>query len=387
MRFLKFNSRSLTLISILLMAAFIGTSVMGATSVQAATTPVAPVGDGTSVSVAYTIYKDGSGYTCAKSSATGSIDFRNTNSKWVIQKTIDKLSGGYILINAGTYDISQTIYTNKVSIIGQGNSTVLKATTGCSGAVIRVCNDYWTLDNRYMSSPPNGITIANLAVDGNRAVRTSGLLEGVAFLSATNSKMVRLYVHDLIGGQGLYMSNSQYCTISRCQTVNIGDNSAAHYGSGIAFGTASNVKTASSHITIDRCYISGATMSSIDLEPANNVAITNCVFRNAMTWKGYYTPVITMYQVSGYVQNNYVTVSGCNVNGGFNEFVVFTPSSHSVVKNNVVTYTRGSCTAIYATNSNNNVITGNVIKTSSSQPIHLVGCSSCTVSGNTILAR
>ena len=132
MRFLKFNGRSLTLISILLMAAFIGTSVMGAASVQAATTPVAPVGDGTSVSVAYTIYKDASGYTCAKSSATGSIDFRDTNSKWVIQKAIDKLSGGYILINAGTYDIPQTIYTNKVSIIGQGNSTILKATTGCS---------------------------------------------------------------------------------------------------------------------------------------------------------------------------------------------------------------------------------------------------------------
>ena len=184
------------------------------------------------------------------------------------------------------------------------------------------------------------------------------------------------------------MSNSQYCTISRCQTVNIGDNSAANYGSGIAFGMASTIKTASSHITIDRCYISKASMSSIDLEPANNVVITNCVFRNATTWKELLQS--GDHDVSGIRlrPNDYITVSGCNVYGAFNEFIVLTPSSHSSVKNNVVTYTAGSCTPIYATNSQyDNVITGNRLTTSSSQPIHLVSCSSCTVSGNTILAR
>jgi hypothetical protein len=360
---------------------------MGAMSVQAATAPVAPVGDGTSVSVAYTIYKDSSGYTCAKNSATTAIDFRSTNSKLVIQKAIDKLSGGYILIKSGTYDITQTIYTNKVSIIGEGNGTILKANTACSGAIIRVCNDYWTLDNRYMSARPTGITIGNMQIDGNRAVRTNGLMEGVGFISADNSRILRVYVHDVIGGQGLYMSNSQYCSISDCQIYNIGDNTAAHYGSGIAFGTASPTKVASSHITIDNVYISKASMSSIDLEPANNVVITNCVFRDAATWKGYNNPVITEYRVSGYAANDYITVSGCNSNGAFNEFIVLTPSSHSVIKNNAVTQTQGSCTSIYSTNSQYNTITGNVIKTGSSRPIQLVSCSSCTVASNTIIAR
>jgi parallel beta-helix repeat protein len=375
-----FKNRSLTFLTIMFVGALIGTSVLGAMPAQATS---APVGDGTTVSVAYTIYKDSSGYTCAKNSANGAIDYRNTNSKYVIQKAIDKLSGGYILIKAGTYAITQTIYTNKVSIIGEGNATILKASGNVGGGIIKVTDGYWTLDYRLMSSRPNGITIGNMQING----LGGGSMKGVAFIDCTNSKMVRLYVHDILACQGLYMSNSQHCSISRCQIANVGDNTAAHYGSGIAFGEASRTKVASSYITIDRCLISKTSMSSIDLEPANHVTITNCVFRTATAWKGYNNPVITEYRVSGYAANDYITVSGCNSNGAFNEFIVLTPSSHSVVKNNVIVQTQGSCTPIYATNSQYDTITGNRITTASSQPIHLVGCSSCTVSGNTIIRR
>jgi parallel beta-helix repeat protein len=249
--------------------------------------------------------------------------------------------------------------------------------------MIKVTDNYWTLDYRHMTSRPNGITIGNMQING----LGGGSMKGVAFIDCLNSKMVRLYVHDILACQGLYMSNSQYCSISRCQIYNVGDNTAAHYGSGIAFGEASQTKVASSYITIDNCLISKTSMSSIDLEPANHVTITNCVFREAAMWKNYYNPVITEYRVSGYAPNDYITVSGCNANGGFNEFIVLTPSSHSVVKNNVIIQTRGSCTPIYVLNSQYDTITGNKITTSSSQPIHLVGCSSCTVSGNTIIKR
>jgi hypothetical protein len=380
MTFFKLKGRSLTLLTILFVGAFIGTSFIGAMPVQALS---APVGDGSSVSVAYTISKDSSGYTVAKNSATGAIDFRSTNSKYVIQKAIDKLSGGYILIKAGTYSITQTIYTNKVSIIGEGNRTILDSSSSCYGAVIRVCNDYWTLDYKYMSARPNGITIGNLQIDGNKA---SGgkQIEGVGFIDCLNSKMVRIYVHDVLAGQGLYMSNSQYCSISHCQIANIGDNTAAHYGSGIAFGEASRTKVASSHITIDSCLISGATMSSIDLEPANNVAITNCVFTDAKTWKGYRTPVITEYNIYGCAICDYITVSGCTVKGTFSEFVILSPSSHSGVKNNHVSLTTGTVPAIYSINSHSNTITGNVIKCYSNNPIQLKSCTGCTVASNTI---
>jgi hypothetical protein len=375
------KGRSLTFLTIMFVGALIGTSVLGAVPVQAAT---ASVGDGTSVSVAYTIYKDGSGYTCAKSSSTGAIDYRNTNSKWVIQKALDKLSGGAILIKAGSYVITQTIYTNKVSIIGEGNATVLEAGSTCYGAVIRVCDDYWTLDYRYMSARPNGVTIGNLQIDGNRASGGQHL-EGVGFIDCLNSRIVKVYAHDIIGGQGLYMSNSQYCSISDCVIDNIGDNTAAHYGSGIAFGEASRTKVASAYITIDNVRITRASMSSIDLEPANHVTITNSVFRDATTWKNYRTPVITEYNIYGYAACDYITVTGCVVYGAFNEFIILSPSSHSVVKNNQVSLTTGTTTAIYSTSSHENVITGNVIKTYSSNPIVLKSCTSCTVSGNTIL--
>jgi hypothetical protein len=370
----------LTLLTFLLVGAFIGTSVMGAMSVQAAT---APVGDGSNVSVAYTISKDSSGYTIAKNSATGATDFRNSNSRTVIQQAVDRLSSGYVLIKAGSYVITQTIYTDKVSIIGEGNGTLLESGSSCYGAVIRVTNDYWTLDNRYMSARPNGITIGNLQIDGN-AGSGGKQIEGAGFINCLNSKMVRIYVHDVLAGQGLYMSNSQYCSISDCQIANVGDNTAAHYGSGIAFGEASSSKVASSHITIDNCLISGATMSSIDLEPANNVAITNCVFTDAKSWKNYRTPVITEYNIYGYALCDYITVAGCTVNGAFNEFVILSPSSNSMVKNNHVSLTTGTTPAIYSINSHSNTITGNVIKCYSNNPIQLKGCSSCTVGSNAI---
>jgi len=353
--FFKSKGRSLTLLTFLLVGAFIGTSVMGAMSVQAAT---APVGDGSNVSVAYTISKDSSGYTIAKNSATGATDFRNSNSRTVIQQAVDRLSSGYVLIKAGSYVITQTIYTDKVSIIGEGNGTLLESGSSCYGAVIRVTNDYWTLDNRYMSARPNGITIGNLQIDGN-AGSGGKQIEGAGFINCLNSKMVRIYVHDVLAGQGLYMSNSQYCSISDCQIANVGDNTAAHYGSGIAFGEASSSKVASSHITIDNCLISGATMSSIDLEPANNVAITNCVFTDAKSWKNYRTPVITEYNIYGYALCDYITVAGCTVNGAFNEFVILSPSSNSMVKNNHVSLTTGTTPAIYSINSHSNTITGN----------------------------
>ena len=125
-------------------------------------------------------------------------------------------------------------------------------------------------------------------------------------------------------------------------------------------------------------------MSSIDLEPANNVAITNCVFTDAKTWKGYRTPVVTEYNINGYALCDYITVNGCTVNGAFNEFVILSPSSHSEVRNNHVSLTTGTTPAIYSINSHSNTITGNVIKCYSSNPIQLKSCTGCTVGSNTI---
>ena len=94
MRFFKFNERSLTFFTIMCVGALIATSLGMGISVQAANTSTVPLGDATYVSVAYTISKDSSGYTCATNSTTGAIDFQDTNSRTVIQEAIDCLPGG-----------------------------------------------------------------------------------------------------------------------------------------------------------------------------------------------------------------------------------------------------------------------------------------------------
>ncbi len=374
MKKFRLGSRSLTFFAILFVGAMIGTSFIGAVPSEAATS-----------TIAYTVYKDSSGYTCAKNAATGVVDIRSTTSYLVIQKAVDKSSGKSVLIKAGTYDISRTIYTGSTSITGEGNGTVLKATTAVRGAVIMVTNNYYKADGTKASTArPNGVTISNLAIDGNRAVRTSGTLEGIGFINALYCNIYRVYSHDIIGGQGFYMSNSQYCNIKNSWVYNIGSSAYANYGSGIAFGEASSTKVASSNIVIENCLISKCSMSSIDLEPANHVTIKNCVFREAMTWNGAPTPVITVYAIYGYAANDYVTITGCNAYGAFGEFFIMTPSNYCVVSNNVITYTAGLKVALYASNSHDNKIIGNVIKTVSKNGIQMVNCRNFLVEGNTV---
>jgi parallel beta-helix repeat protein len=380
------KSRSITLLSILFVGAFLGTAVGAAIFIPGEAS--AATGSVTPAAPAYTIYKDASGYTCAKNSVTLKIDYRDMNSRTVIQKAVDKTTGGSILIKAGTYNIPSTIYSSVTSITGEGNATILRVSGPVGSAVIMVTNNYYKMDGTKAfsssSSRPNGITISNLQIDGNGAARITGTMEGIGFVNVLNSQVSRVYVHDVMGGQGIYMSNSQYCTVKDSWIYNIGDNTEANYGSGIAFGEASSTKVASSHITINNVKIGKASMSLIDLEPANNVTITNCQFYDPTTWKGYATPAITLVPVKGYAPNDYVTVSGNRMSGAFGEFITLMPSNNSVVSNNVITYTAGNTAAIYATSSHGDKITGNTIQTFSKDGIVCVNCNSFVVNNNIV---
>ena len=382
------KGRTMALLSFLLVGAFLGTAFGASVSVEAATVPATTAASGlTAVTASYVIYKDASGYTCAKNAATSFIDYRDTNSRLVIQKAIDRTSTGTIRIQSGTYDISSTIFSCMTSITGDGNGTILKATTALKSAVIMVTNTYNKLDGtRAMpsTSRPTGITISDLQIDGNRAVRTIGTMEGIGFINTINSNVLRVYVHDVISGQGIYMSNSQYCSVKNSQVYNIGDTTYANYGSGIAFGEASSYKIASSYVVIDNVRITKVSMSSIDLEPANHITITNCVFLEASKWNGWTTPAITSYAIRGYAPCDNNVVSGNNMYGAFAEFLIMNPSNNSVVSNNVITYTAGAATAIYAKASHDNKILGNVIKTFSKDAIACVDCSSFVVSNNIV---
>ncbi len=381
------NRRSVALLSILFVGAFLGTAIGTAIFIPGESS-AATTGNVTPTAPAYTIYKDTSGYTCAKNSVTLKIDYRDTNSRTVIQKAIDKTTGGSILIKAGTYNIPSTIYTSVTSVTGEGNATILKVSGPIGSAVIMVTNNYYKMDGTKAfassSSRPTGITISNMQIDGNGAARITGTMEGIGFVNVLNSQISGVYVHDVMGGQGIYMSNSQYCTVKNSCIYNIGDNSDANYGSCIAFGEASSTKVASSHITINNVRLGKASMSLIDLEPANNVTITNCQFYNATTWKGVATPAVTLVPVKGYAPNDYITVSGNLMYGAFGEFITLMPSNNSVVSGNVITYTTGNAAAIYSTYSHGDKITGNVIQTVSKDGIVCVNCNSFVVNNNMV---
>ncbi len=390
---LKFKGSSIAILSVIFIGAMIGSSFGAAMFVQGGTTSYPTTLSGPVVMEAsYIIFKDSSGYTCAKNGTTSAVDFRATSSKLVIQKAIDASSNGNIWIKSGTYEITTAIYSLSTSIIGDGNGTILKAAKDLRGAVILVTNNYVRADGKtavptalQSTVRPSGVSINNLQIDGNRAARTSGVIEGIGMINALNCQISKVYAHDILAGQGFYMSNSHYCSVRDSWIYNIGDTTLANYGSGIAFGEASTTKTACSNILIDNVKISKASMSSIDLEPANNITITNCQFLDASRWNGAATPVITLYEISGYKPNDNIIVSNNKVYGAFGEFIILTPSNYSIVSNNIVTYTAGTAPAIYAMDSHDNKITGNIIKTVSKDGFVGVNCNSFLISDNTII--
>jgi len=79
----------------------------------------------------YIIFKDDSGYICAKNGKTGEIDFRGTDAATVIQQAIDALTnGGRIFIKRGTYNIDSGIsLASNIALVGEDKyTTKLKGT-------------------------------------------------------------------------------------------------------------------------------------------------------------------------------------------------------------------------------------------------------------------
>ena len=389
----KLKGRPLLLLSFLVVGVFLGSAIGAAVFVEVQGAALTATGPGTVViEASYVIFKDAAGYTCAKNTTTQAIEFRDLISKVAMQKAIDSSSRGNVWIKTGTYDMTGPIYTSTTSITGDGNGTILKVTPALKNSVIKVTNAYYKADGK-LAFPtallnlnrPNGVTISNLQIDGNRAVRANGdVMRGVNFQDAINCQVRGVYAHDILAGQGIYMTNSQYCTVRDSWIYNVGDATLENYGSGIAFGEASPTKVSSSHILIDNVKITKCTMSAIDLEPANNVTITNCQFLGSTTWIGQFTPVITSFVRPGYGPNDNIMVSGNYVYGAYGEFITLTPSNYSIVSNNIITSTSSTATAIYITGSHDNKITGNIIKTMARSGIVGVNCNSMLVSDNTI---
>ena len=329
----------------------------------------------------YTIYQVSTGETVALNNDTSQIEINGTSAGEVIQQAIDASYDGNITIESGNYDIVSSIHTSGTSIRGVGNGTKLTAHRGLEEAVIIVTDDQY-------GARPSGVTISDLQIDGNRTNQSYGdTIRGISLLDALNCTVQHVYVHDIISGQGVYMANSQHCIVKDSWFSGIGDNLGSgklgNYGCGIAFGEQRT--TASSGIIIDNCSIAACSLSSIDLEPANHVTITNCRFTEAGTWQNVPSPVVTSYTITGYARNDGIIMTNNTMEGAFGEFAYLPDCDNSTISHNWLKYTASYRTAIYFSDSTSCQITENNISTLSQTAFAGINCNSFTISNNTVV--
>ena len=121
-------------------------------------------------------------------------------------------TGGEIVILDGTYDITAKINVNKdnVSIIGNGNATILKRmfnSTSAEGVI--------TLTSK------NGCKIANLQVDGNKTSYTSSNNYGIYLYSSSNNTVTGNTCNNNNNyGIYLYSSSNNTFTGNTCNNNN-----------------------------------------------------------------------------------------------------------------------------------------------------------------------
>ena len=119
----KFTKRSKSILAILIVAVFLGTSVGGALLTQGGADVPTVIQAGSMVSEAsYIIFVDDNGMTCAKNGTSGVINYRSSNASYVISSTISE--GSSIQFAPGTIDIPWPITINEKCTIS-GHDTIL----------------------------------------------------------------------------------------------------------------------------------------------------------------------------------------------------------------------------------------------------------------------
>ena len=228
-------------------------------------------------------------------------------------------TGGEIVILDGTYNITAKINVtkNNVSIVGNGNATILKrmydSSTG-EGVI--------TLTSR------SGCKIANLQVDGNKTSYTSSNNYGI-YLNTSSS-------HNTVTGNtcnnnsyGIYLNSSSDNTITGNTCNN--NNSCSIY-----LRTSSDNNT----VTGNTCNNNG---TGIYLYKASNNTVTGNTCNNNNSY-GIYL---------GFSSNNTVTGNTCNNNG--TGIRLYSSSNNTVTGNTC----NNNDSGIFLGSSSNNTVTGN----------------------------
>jgi parallel beta-helix repeat protein len=236
-------------------------------------------------------------------------------------------NGGKVLLLEGTYNISAsiTILKNNVTLEGQGAGTKLFLVNGANCNVIQVGNGSTALE---------GIRIANLRIDGNKANQT-GTSHGIYFNAGPTCLITKSVVEN--------------CIIEGC------------YDNGILlFYSKNNTITGNQINSNGSCGIYLAALS-------NNTIIGNQINSNGGCG-------IYLY----YTGNNTVTGNQINSNSSYGIYLYYT-GNNTITENQV---NANDSYGIYLYYSNNNTITENQVNANTSHGIYLASSDYNLIIGN-----
>jgi len=173
-------------------------TVTASTTVMASTTGVQNATVNLVGPASYIIYIDGSTIK-AQNGLTGQIDYSNTDAATVIQNAINALpsTGGQIILREGQFTINSTIVLKpQIYLVGQGYSATRLRLGNNKNMDLISGSTTPTVQNRL------GVSIANLAIDGNKASQTL-TCHGIHFNGYKNCRFTFIRI-DNCNGDGFY---------------------------------------------------------------------------------------------------------------------------------------------------------------------------------------
>lgn len=158
----------------------------------------------------------------------------------------------YLYFPAGTYFIKNLNLPSNIHILGESNSTILKASSDCVT---------W---DRVISISNNNITIENIILDGNIENIEGNTEEGVFLLKVDNAKNITIL--------NSKFQNSKYCSIvfNGCDNINVDNCQFINTDVGTLF-----MDSPSKNVTISNNYFNGGTSEGISLYGRMNGYLSN----------------------------------------------------------------------------------------------------------------
>jgi parallel beta-helix repeat protein len=270
-------------------------------------------------------------------------------------------SGGVVYLTEGTFIIDGSItLPNNVTLMGSGEATVIKLKDSTASAV-----------NMISSTSTSAVKVANLRIDGNKAVSNNTFNHVGIYMSSVGTGLtasgatIDNVTVDNIGGpasHGIHILAGSNATIT---------NSTVRGGTykGIA-STAANTIIRNNRVNNNGWY--GIAVSGDDSSVVGNTLDSNVNYgilvssgtRTAVTGNNVQN---TLYDVSGFIagiivtgaNTSYVTVAGNTTSGGYHGIVLYGQTHHNTVTGN--TTQNNSDYGIGVIQANYNTITGNTI--------------------------